>query len=280
MPYSMTCGTPLSNFEAGLNYKDVSDPAATVTFPLEEDPDVSLIAWTTTPWTLPSNLALCVNPDFDYIKIRDKTRGNRLLIVLEKRLVHIFPELSKKDCTDEKRAALYDIVERFKGKDLNNKKYLPLFDYFVPTMKNAFRIICAAYVTDDSGTGIVHQAPAFGEDDYVACLNNGIVEKGESLPCPVDANGRFTDEVPDFKGVNVKAADNDICSKLKASGRLLMKDTYTHSYPFCWRSDTPLIYKAVPSWFVTVEKIKEQLMANNAKVSMNTRMSLLLSYAL
>lgn len=104
MPYSMTCGTPLSNFEAGLNYKEVQDPAATVTFPLVSDPNVSLVAWTTTPWTLPSNLALCVNADFDYVKIKDKTRDNRVLIILEKRLVHLFPAVGKKDCTDEKRA--------------------------------------------------------------------------------------------------------------------------------------------------------------------------------
>lgn len=262
MPYSMTCGTPLSNFEAGLNYKTVSDPAATVTFPLVEDPSVSLLAWTTTPWTLPSNLALCVHPDFDYVKIIDKTRDNRVFIMLEKRLVQIFPEVGKATCTDETRAKLYEVVGKLKGKDLIGKKYTPLFPYFA-SIGTAFRVIGDTYVTEEGGTGIVHQAPAFGEDDYRACVANGIIDKSETLPCPVDFNGRFTDEVPDFCGRGVKEADADICSMLKKSGRLLIKDSYSHSYPFCWRSDTPLIYKAVPSWFVSVEKVKERLLANN-----------------
>ena len=262
MPYSMTCGTPLSNFEAGLNYKEVSDPAATVTFPLLSDPSVSLLAWTTTPWTLPSNLALCVNKDFDYIKIKDKTRDNRVFIILEKRLVQIFPAVGKKDCTDEKRAELYEVLERFKGSKLVGEKYTPLFPYFA-NITTAFRVIEDNYVTEDGGTGIVHSAPAFGEDDNRVCLEKGIVSKGDDLPCPVDADGRFTDEVPEWKGIGVKAADNEICAHLKAQGRLLTKESYVHSYPFCWRSDTPLIYKAVPSWFVSVEKVKERLVANN-----------------
>ncbi len=262
MPYSMTCGTPLSNFEAGLNYKTVSDPAATVTFPLEDEPDVSLLAWTTTPWTLPSNLALCVNPDFDYVRIIDKTRGDRVFIILEKRLAQIFPEVGKANCTDETRAKLYEVVSRLKGKDLIGKRYTPLFKYFAH-LTSAFRVIGDGYVTEEGGTGIVHQAPAFGEDDHRVCIANGIVGKSDTLPCPVDFNGRFSDEVPDYCGRGVKEADNDICAKLKAEGRLLIKDSYVHSYPFCWRSDTPLIYKAVPSWFVSVEKVKEKLIANN-----------------
>ena len=264
MPFSMACGTPISNFEAGLNYKEVKDPAATVTFPLVSDPSVAFLAWTTTPWTLPSNLALCVNPDFDYVKIIDKTRDNRKFIILEKRLVQIFPQVGKKDCTDEKRAELYEVVERMKGSKLVGEKYTPLFKYF-DNITTAFRVISDGYVTEEGGTGIVHQAPAFGEDDNRICTDQGIVAKGDTLPCPVDANGRFTDEVPEFKGVNVKDADNDICAILKADGRLISKESYVHSYPFCWRSDTPLIYKAVPSWFVSVEKIKDKLLANNDK---------------
>ena len=115
------------------------------------------------------------------------------------------------------------------------------------------------------GTGIVHQAPAFGEDDNRVCLANGVVGKGEDLPCPVDMNGRFTDPVIEYRGRHVKECDNDICAVLKAAGRLIQKDQYTHSYPFCWRSDTPLIYKAVPSWFVSVESVKARLLANNAE---------------
>ncbi len=263
MPYSTYCGTPLSNFEAGLNYKDVNDPAAVVSFPLESDPNVSLLAWTTTPWTLPSNLALCVNEKFEYVKIIDKTRGNRVFILLEKRLGQIFPEVNKPTCTDEIRATLYEVVERMTGDKLVGLKYTPLFNYFVATNPQAFRVVSDSYVTEEGGTGIVHQAPAFGEDDYRVCLKNDIVAKGEDLPCPVDANGLFTTEVPEFVGRNVKEADNDICAHLKNTGRLVLKEQYAHSYPFCWRSETPLIYKAVPSWFVSVEKIKPQLLANN-----------------
>ncbi len=264
MPYSMTCGTPLSNFEAGLNYKEVSDPAATVTFPLISDPSVSLLAWTTTPWTLPSNLALCVNPTFTYVKIKDKTRDNRLFIILEARLVHIFPAIAKKDCTPEKKDEMFEILEKFPGSKLIGLQYKPLFTYF-SHVATAFRVVADGYVTEEGGTGIVHQAPAFGEDDNRICLEQGIVGKGEDLPCPVDANGRFTKEVPEHVGVMVKDADADICARLKADGRLLLKDSYVHSYPFCWRSDTPLIYKAVPSWFVAVEKIKDQLVQNNTQ---------------
>lgn len=265
MPYSTFCGTPLSNFEAGLNYKDVSDPAAVVNFPIIGQEDVSLLAWTTTPWTLPSNLSLCVNVKFEYVKIIDKTRDNAKYILLEKRLSQLFPEINKKGCTDEKKAALYDIVERMTGDKLVGLKYVPLFDYFVESQPQSFRVIADSYVTEEGGTGIVHQAPAFGEDDYRVCVANGIVSKGEDLPCPVDTNGRFTKEITGFAGKNVKEADNEILAVLKAKGRLVQKEAYVHSYPFCWRSETPLIYKAVPSWFVSVEKIKERLIANNNK---------------
>jgi len=264
MPYSTACGTPLSNFEAGLNYKDVNDPAVVVSFPLINDPEVSLLAWTTTPWTLPSNLALCVNSSFDYIKIQDKTRNNKIFIILEKRLSQLFPEINKPDCTDERKEELYTILEHLKGSQLVGLKYTPLFDYFI-NQPNAFRVVSDNYVTEEGGTGIVHQAPAFGEDDYRVCLSNNIIGKGEDLPCPVDANGRYTDQVPEYVGRAVKEADNDICQALKAKGRLVMKEVYFHSYPFCWRSDTPLIYKAVPSWFVSVEKVKPQLLNNNTQ---------------
>jgi isoleucyl-tRNA synthetase len=261
MPYSTACATPLSNFEAGLNYKDVNDPTCTVSFPLVDDPSVSLVAWTTTPWTLPSNLALCVNPSFEYVKIKDKGR-DKVFIILEKRLCQLFPEVSKVDCTDERKAELYEVLDRMSGESLVGLRYTPLFPYFA-SLTTAFRVISDGYVTEEGGTGIVHQAPAFGEDDYRCCLNFNIIGKGEDLPCPVDANGNFTSEVPDFKGRYVKDADVDICNHLKAAGRLVSRETYFHSYPFCWRSETPLIYRAVPSWFVSVEKIKERLVANN-----------------
>lgn len=266
MPYSTACGTPLSNFEAGLDYRDTIDPAVVVTFPLVSDPNINLIAWTTTPWTLPSNLALCVNESFQYIKIIDKSRNNKIFILLEKRLSQLFPEVAKADCTEARKNELYEVVERMTGKDLVGLKYSPIFPYFFDSLKNqAFRVVSDNYVTEEGGTGIVHQAPAFGEDDYRVCITNGIVNKGDDLPCPVDANGRFTEIVEEFKGIHVKEADNSICTLLKSTGRLVLKENYKHPYPYCWRSETPLIYKAVPSWFVAVEKVKAQLLKNNSQ---------------
>ena len=159
----------------------------------------------------------------------------------------------------------FQVLATFTGSSLVGATYAPLFDYFVgeygPT---SFRVVSDTYVTDDAGTGIVHQAPAFGEDDWRVCCAWDVIDKVSGrVPCPVDANGRFTAEVSHFAGVYVKDADDAICAHLKAAGRLVSKGAITHSYPFCWRSETPLIYRAVPSWFVRVEAIKEQLLAAN-----------------
>ncbi|KRX21881.1 Isoleucine--tRNA ligase, cytoplasmic [Trichinella nelsoni] len=255
MPFSTACGTPLSNFESGQNYKEVIDPAIIVTFPLDEDPSVSLLAWTTTPWTLPSNLALCVNANLDYVKIRERS-SNRIFILMEARLNILY-----------KSEEEYEIVERFHGQSLEGKKYKPLFEYFTHLKMEckAFSILCDGYVSAESGTGVVHQAPYFGEDDYRVCLFNHVITKEMNPVCPVDSSGRFTKEVTDFHGQYVKDADKGIIKMLKANGRLIQSSTVKHSYPFCWRSDTPLIYKAVPSWFVKVEFMVEQLLANNEK---------------
>jgi len=260
MPYSLGCTTPLSNFEANMAYREVRDPAVVVSFPLVEDPQTKLVAWTTTPWTLPSNLVLCVNPGLDYVKLKDKKTGE-LYIMCAERVVQLYPP-KKKGKLDE-----YEILDRFKGIQLKDKQYEPLFNYFAKERENgAFRVIVDSYVTSDSGTGIVHCAPAFGEDDFRVCEEAKIIKKGgEGVPCPVDANGRFTDEVTDFKGMGVKEADPEIIKKLKANKRLVQNSTILHNYPYCWRSDTPLIYRTVPSWFVAVEKIKDKLLVNNAK---------------
>ncbi|XP_038067319.1 isoleucine--tRNA ligase, cytoplasmic-like isoform X1 [Patiria miniata] len=251
MPFSTACNTPLSNFESGQNYKDVVDPAVIVNFPLDEDPNVSVIAWTTTPWTLPSNLALCVNADMDYVKIVLK-KDNKVYIMMEARLSALFKG------EDE-----YEVLEKFKGSALNGKGYQPLFSYFAELKKTgAFKVLNDGYVTDDSGTGVVHQAAYFGQDDYRVCLENGVVTK-EMIICPVDSSGRFTSEVTDFAGQYVKDADKQIIKWLKNQGRLVDQSTCKHSYPFCWRSETPLIYKAVPGWFVRVEPLVEKLLANN-----------------
>jgi isoleucyl-tRNA synthetase len=161
------------------------------------------------------------------------------------RLVQLFPELNKAEVagSQEKQAELFTVVERLKGSDLVGMRYVPLFDYFKAQLPDAFRVVSDNYVTEEGGTGIVHQAPAFGEDDYRVCLAHGIVAKGAELPCPVDMNGRFTAPVNEYAGRGVKDCDADICMYLKAKGRLIVKDQYMHSYPYCWRSDTPLIYK-------------------------------------
>lgn len=141
----------------------------------------------------------------------------------------------------------FERVAAFKGADLVGKRYTPLFDFFVPEYgATAWRVVADTYVTDDAGTGIVHQAPAFGEDDYRVCIANGILERGAALPCPIDGAGRFMDPVADFKGQYVKEADKAITAAIKAAGRLVDNGTLTHSYPFCWRSETPLLYKARP----------------------------------
>lgn len=266
MPFSTTCGTPLSNFEAGLNYKDVNDPAIVVNFPLLEDESVSLLAWTTTPWTLPSNIALCVHEKFEYVKLLDKASGNTYIIA-KSRIAQLYPKMNSKKWKPKMAADLYEIKETFLGKELVGKKYKPLFDYFKEDDNAAeyWRVLSDNYVTDDAGTGIVHQAPAFGEDDYRVCMAHGVIQKGGDLPCPVDSNGMFTDEVPPVKGLHVKKADETLIALLKGDGRLVQKDTLHHSYPFCWRSDTPLIYKAVPSWFIRVEEIRDKIVENNKK---------------
>lgn len=252
MPYSTACTTALSNFESGQNYKEVVDPFVVVAFPITTGnlKGVQLLAWTTTPWTLPSNLALCVNPEMIYLHIKDK-QTNAEYIVSESRIDTVFKDASK-----------YDIVAKFKGQTLKDLPYEPLFDYFAEYSKNfnAHRVLCDGYVTEDSGTGIVHQAPYFGEDDYRVCLANGVIKRDSEIVCPVDESGRFVDPVHHFKGQYVKDADKNIINLLKQNGKLIQNGQVKHSYPFCWRSDTPLIYKAVPSWFVRVEQMQTQLL--------------------
>ncbi|XP_025916980.1 isoleucine--tRNA ligase, cytoplasmic isoform X4 [Apteryx rowi] len=254
MPFSTACNTPLSNFESHQNYKDVQDPSVIVSFPLDEDASVSLVAWTTTPWTLPSNLALCVNPELQYIKLRDNATG-KIYILMEARLIALY-----------KSDTEYEILDRFPGIALKGKKYKPLFEYFIKCKDTgAFTVVVDNYVKEEEGTGVVHQAPYFGADDYRVCMDFNIIQKDSVPVCPVDASGCFTAEVTDFAGQYVKDADKNIIKLLKEKGRLVHSSSFKHSYPFCWRSDTPLIYKAVPSWFVRVEHMVEKLLENNAQ---------------
>lgn len=250
MPFSAKLGTPLSNFEAGENYKDVDDPAITITFPLLEEENTALLAWTTTPWTLISNLAVMVGPQIEYVKIKDHHSGKQYILAKE-RLSTYFKEPKE-----------YTIVSTFSGKELEGKRYLPIFQYFADhAKKGAFRVIMEESVSTEEGTGIVHSAPAFGEVDFYACQREGI-----DIECPVNNNGLFTKEIPEYTGLFVKDADKDIIKRLKAEGRLFHQATLHHRYPFCWRSDTPLIYKAVRTWFVAVEKVKDKMIAANEQI--------------
>ncbi|MGH8006818.1 MAG: isoleucine--tRNA ligase, partial [Candidatus Binatia bacterium] len=247
LPFSTRLSTPLSNFEANLNYKEVQDPAITVRFAADGEEKTFFVAWTTTPWTLPSNLALAVGPEIDYVKVRDHVDSSRY-IMAEARLKMYFP-----------KAGTYTVEGRYKGKDLVGRTYTPLFPYFAShQQQGSFRVIPADYVTTEDGTGIVHIAPAFGEDDFYACQKAGI-----ELVNPVDDEGRFTAEVSDFAGLHVKEADAKLIAWLKREKHLVHQGTIFHSYPFCWRSDTPLIYRAMTTWFVRVEAFKDRLVANN-----------------
>ncbi|MGB7978819.1 MAG: isoleucine--tRNA ligase [Chlamydiales bacterium] len=243
MPFSMKLGTPISNFEANLNYQDVDDPSLVVAFEVIGDPHTYILAWTTTPWTLPSNLALMVGPEIEYVKVK---REGKFYWLAEARLGVYFQDGA-------------EIIERKKGTGLAAVRYKPLFPFFAD--RNGFRVILEAGVSVEDGTGVVHAAPAFGEMDFFACKREGI-----ELVCPVDNNGRFTAEAPLWTGLLVKDADKEIARELKKTGALFYQGTVRHRYPFCWRSDTPLIYKAVRTWFVAVEKIKDRLLEANREI--------------
>ena len=250
VPFSTALGTVLSNFEAGSNYQDTQDPSVTILFKLRDE-DTYVAAWTTTPWTLPSNLALCVGDDIEYTKILDEESQKHIILATQR-----LETLSA--------SKPFSVVSSFSGKELVGKQYESLFPYFESKREQgAFQIVSDEYVSTDSGTGIVHQAPAFGEDDFRILNAAGI----SVMACPIDMDGRFTDEVSDFKGLHVKEADKHIIRHLKQSGHLYIQDVIVHSYPFCPRSDTPLIYRAIDSWYVHVEKMRDQLIEVNQKIN-------------
>lgn len=249
LPYCSRCTTPLSNFETNQGYKDVQDPAVTIAFKLKDQENTYILAWTTTPWTLPSNTGLAVGDDIDYLKIED---NGKFYILGEPLLAKYYkdPEQIK-------------VIAKYKGKNLAGLKYEPLFPYFKDIDPvNAFKIVVGHHVTTESGTGIVHIAPGFGEDDAE-------IGKKYNLPalCPIDAEGKFTSDVSDYVGIQVKAADKLIIKRLKDEGKLIKHETYQHSYPHCWRCDEPLIYKAVSSWFVNIDKIKQKMIDANQKIN-------------
>nr|WP_245549862.1 isoleucine--tRNA ligase [Gordonia effusa] len=258
LPYSWYEQTPLSNQESKLDdaYRMRQDPAVTVRMPLVIGPDSNLAAlngvnaliWTTTPWTLPSNLAIAVNPDVEYAHVRGSDGQEYLLA---KALLGAYArELGE-----------VEIISTYQGDQLADVHYLPPFDFFVGH-PNSHRILLADYVTTDSGTGVVHLAPAFGEEDMDLATANAI-----DVVQPLDPGGRFTSQVPPYEGLMVFDANPVIIKDLKASGRILRHETIEHSYPHSWRSGQPLIYMAVPSWFVAVAPIKDRMLELNKQIN-------------
>ena len=248
LPYCPRCSTPLSNFEANQGYEDVDDPAVTVRFRDSDNSSLYYLAWTTTPWTLPSNMGLAVGTDIDYVRIKD---GDSEYILAEARLAVYY-----------KDEAEYEVIARMKGSELVGATYLPLFDYFADLAdEGAFRVVPADYVTTEEGTGIVHTAPGFGEDDAEIGKKHGLPEV-----CPIDEECCFTAKIADFAGVYVKDADKDLIRKIKAEGNLVHRSTIRHSYPHCWRDDTPLIYRAVSTWFVNIALVKEKMIKANSQI--------------
>mgnify|MGYP006281928139 CR=1 FL=1 len=257
MPYSWKLNTPLSNFEANRNYRDVQDPAITVRMQIRNgagldvpaEADAYFLAWTTTPWTLPENLALCVGPNVDYAVVRDAESGD--VYVLADALVDTY---FRGDGACER-------LGRIKGRELAGATYKPLFPYFAEHA-NAFVVLVDDFVSTDDGTGIVHMAPAYGEDDYRICREAGI-----ELVDPLDEDARFTEPVSDFASLHCKEADKPIIRWLKDNGKLVHQSTIVHSYPFCERTDTPLIYRAIDAWYVRVEDLRDRLLAANDRVA-------------
>jgi len=243
VPYCPRCGTSLSSHEVAQGYKNIEENSVYVKFNLKGQKNTYFLAWTTTPWTLPANVALAVNKDFKYVKVRV---GNEFLILAKERLM----VLDK-----------YEIVEGYKGQELEAMEYEPLFSFIKPD-KKAYYLISADFVSLGEGTGIVHMAPAFGEDDMR-------VGKENSLPVLMTINeeGKFKPEIKDFAGLFVKKADPLIIDNLEKRKLVFKQEMWRHDYPFCWRCKTPLLYYAKTSWFVTMTKIKKELIKNSEKIS-------------
>lgn len=249
LPYSWAAETPLSNFEVNQGYQDKTDNAITVMFKLENG--MNVLVWTTTPWTLPSNLMLAVGLDIDYAVMEENGQkyllAQALLGRYKKQLEHAVQ------------------VGTIKGKDLVGLSYEPMFPYFKHLKEQgAFRVLSGEFVSTEDGTGVVHIAPGFGQDDFEACR---AYKEDFPVVCPVDEAGKFTAEVPDYQGKQVFETNEPIMQLLKEKGILVKKEQYTHSYPFCWRTDTPLIYKAMSSWFVKVTDFRDDMVKNNQQIN-------------
>lgn len=246
VPYCPICATPLSSHEMAGSYRTVSDPSIYVRL-RAADRDESFLTWTTTPWTLPSNVALAVGADHDYVRVR---HGDEVLVLAAARL----------DVLEQARGVT--VLETCKGRDLVGRRYEQLLPFCQPPPdRQAFVVVAADFVTLDTGTGIVHLAPAFGEDDFQAGERENL-----AFFQPVDANGRFTAEVAPWHGLPVKQADPAITRHLEASGHLYARATYSHEYPFHDRCASALIYYATPSWFIATSRMRDKLLAANAEI--------------
>ncbi|HHY45852.1 MAG TPA: isoleucine--tRNA ligase [Firmicutes bacterium] len=246
VPYCPRCGTALSSHEVAQGYEEVKDPSVYVKFPVSGREGTFFLVWTTTPWTLPSNVALAVSPDYDYALIRVKATGEKFILA--------------KGLLDAAVKEEYEVLDEFKGKALEGTRYEPIFPYARPD-KPAFYVVTGDFVTLEEGTGIVHIAPAFGDDDMR-------MAREHDLPVVqlVDVQGRFTDEVEPWKGMFVKEADPLIIKAMQEKGSLYRAEDYLHTYPFCWRCDTPLLYYARSSWFIKTTAIKDELLRNNRAI--------------
>ena len=245
VPHCPSCDTALSSHEVAQGYTEVEDPSIFIRCPIKGQDNTSFLVWTTTPWTLLSNAALCFAPDFDYVKVRN---GDEFLILAEGRVLPVFGEPP-------------EVVETYKGRDFDGWEYEPPFNYVKPEEK-AWYCIMADFVTLEEGTGIVHTAPAFGEDDYAAGKKYGL-----PFIQPVDSNGKFTEEITPWAGRFVKDADPDIIADLEQRGIMFRSEKYKHAYPFCWRCDSPLIYYARSSWFIKTTAYKEKLLEVNNEIN-------------
>ena len=246
VPYCPRCGTPLSSHEVAQGYKDVKERSAIAKFKVKEE-DAYILAWTTTPWTLPSNVALCVHPDERYVKVRMNGDGT----------VYYLAEALADTVLGE---GAYTVLEAYTGRDLEYKEYEPLFAFVQPKEK-CWYVVCDGYVTLTDGTGIVHIAPAFGEDDANVGRKYGL-----PLVQLVDAKGEMTKETP-WAGMFCKKADKEVLRDLETRGLLFSAPVFEHSYPHCWRCGTPLIYYARDSWFIKMTEVKQDLIRNNNTVN-------------
>ncbi|EFW99346.1 isoleucyl-tRNA synthetase [Grosmannia clavigera kw1407] len=260
MPFSTALCTPLSHMESKQNEKLTQDPAIVVAFPVvgvEGYENTDLLIYTTTPWTLPSNLLIAAHNDFEYLVILNEATG-RQQIMQESGLALLFKNPKK---------AKYNVVKKIRGKELIGWKYEPIFKYFADEYSDCFQVIAADYVEEGEGTGLVHQAPAFGQEDYDAAVAAGFITPKRLPPCPVDDKGCFTAEIPEYVGQHVKVADKAILKDLRPTGRLLVESQIMHTDKFCWRSDTQLIRKAVSSWFIQVKDAIPEMLENLEKTN-------------